>query len=704
MDKTLIIVLDEFSERALEYSNVTMFDYGFLDEVTEFDYVSNGLGGIDDTQVTLRDETGGFYEVTPDNIDYSFQTDIDFLSESTVQTADNGEALARVYSVFTRTEQSPEDVPNHGDWVIETIAQTLTDPNKTDILAIDVDLDSQQFRQVFEVSTFELDGVEYTEPALIKAVFDYLETYDASFNQSAANTYLPAAFTASLGGQTVTQNELDTLEYFEFYEVPIFQASANEGQGGVDWGSVYDNVLNVGAWNAATNGELLLSSEESRPNVDLAGDGIVERQDWGTNFGTSFATPRIAAEFVNLANAEISELNANGGRLSDFFDTTLVPPSYSQLVSTAIPSLTSMLQLSYQDAGLSDAFLPVSTSSIAANGINPRVLQTASEGLQGTSLSSVIIASDSSTPTQGPNNLVGDVGADVIFALGGDDTVVGGPGDDQLDGGAGTDTARYSGVQNAYTLVLSRDSTMLTDRTADGNGTDTLSDFEFLDFNVDYFTGPFNLTQFAGTTGLSASDFETFIELYIAYFNRAPDAVGLNFWGSAFAQGTTLEEMATLFVGQEETQATYPEGTSNNEFATSVYNNVLGRTPDQGGIDFWVGLLDAERVSRDEFILRVLEGAKSGLKPEEGQDFVDQQLADRAYLENKVDIGAYYAVHRGLSDTANASAAMALFDGSQSSIGDAITAIDGYYSSALDPTDGEFILQVIGVLDNPFIA
>lgn len=72
-----------------------------------------------------------------------------------------------------------------------------------------------------------------------------------------------------------------------------------------------------------------------------------------------------------------------------------------------------------------------------------------------------------------------------------------------------------------------------------------------------------------------ASDFESFIKLYIAYFNRSPDAVGLNFWGTAFANGTTLEQMATLFVDLDETRATYPDSTSNTDFVTAVYDNVV---------------------------------------------------------------------------------------------------------------------------------
>ena len=294
-----------------------------------------------------------------------------------------------------------------------------------------------------------------------------------------------------------------------------------------------------------------------------------------------------------------------------------------------------------------------------------------------------------------------------------DNTLTGGPGDDKfygqagadtIDGGDGIDTAFYSGSEESYTLNLTQNSITLSDRRTDGDDTDTLVNIEFLSFGVDLLSEPFDMGQLGGLSGLTEDGLESFIELYIAFFNRAPDAIGLNFWGTAFANGATLEQMASLFADQDETSAIYPDGSTNTEFALSVYNNVLGRTPDQSGIDFWVDVLDSGGLSRGQFILEVLRGAKSELKPEEGQAFVDQQLADRAYLENKVDIGAYFSVYRGMSDVENASAAMALFDGSQASVNQAVAAIDGYYEDALDPTNGEFLIQIVGVLDNPFPA
>ena len=289
------------------------------------------------------------------------------------------------------------------------------------------------------------------------------------------------------------------------------------------------------------------------------------------------------------------------------------------------------------------------------------------------------------------NGLFGTDGNDTILGLGQEDVLEGRAGDDQIDGGSGLDISVYFGVQSMYTLVLDETGVDLEDRRSDGDGTDRLVNVELLEFLGTGRGVAFDLEQFGGPAGLSASDFESFIELYIAYFNRSPDAIGLNFWGTAFANGTTLEEMAALFVDQEETRATYPEGTTNAEFVEAVYNNVIGRGSDQAGFDFWVPVLDdnTNGIGRDTFIYEFLQGVQDG-------------SPDRAFLDNKVDIGAYFAVHRGMSDVDNAAAAMALFDGSQSSISEAVAAIDGFYQDALDPNNGEFLMQVVGVLDNPF--
>ncbi len=297
--------------------------------------------------------------------------------------------------------------------------------------------------------------------------------------------------------------------------------------------------------------------------------------------------------------------------------------------------------------------------------------------------------------------LVGTAGGDIFAARAGDEVI---------DGGGGTDTLTLSGARSDYTLTLSAEgSIVLTDR-GGRDGSDTLISIERLDFqsspSVSSGTSSdtaLDLRALDGVTTLSEDDFAQIVELYIAYFNRAPDAVGLAFWGNAFAEGLSIEDMATLFIDQAETREAYPEALTNSAFAMTVYTNVLGRVPDADGFAFWVDLLNQGAVDRDTFILSVLEGTKADAPVGASADFIDQVLTDRQYLSDKADLGAYFAVHLGMSDVNDASNAMALFDGSAGSIQMALNAIDNDYEEARDANNGDFLLPLLGVLDNPFV-
>lgn len=292
-----------------------------------------------------------------------------------------------------------------------------------------------------------------------------------------------------------------------------------------------------------------------------------------------------------------------------------------------------------------------------------------------------------------PNIVNGTDVADTLDGLSGDDVLTGGLGNDLISGGQGYDIATYSGDITAYHLYLMPDTILLTDRVPGRDGGDMIHGIEALVFrNNGILEENFRLDQFSGIASLNGPDLLAFIELYIAYFNRAPDSVGLSFWGTSFSNGVSLEEIASFFIEQEETQKIYPMGTSNSEFVTAVYENVFGRVPDQAGFNFWVNSLDnsvVTGVSRDQFILEALRGVQEG-------------SADREYLDKKVDIGAYFSIHSGMSNIDNALAVMELYDGSQQSVGNAFEAIQDYYQAALDPINGEFLMSVGGVLDFPY--
>ncbi len=424
-----------------------------------------------------------------------------------------------------------------------------------------------------------------------------------------------------------------------------------------------EGLLGDGDGNAANDVALADGSVLSRP---LAFDDLygAYRDDW-----------RVDTLDESLFTYDTGE------SLAGFYDAAF--PGALISLDTLDPSLRAAAEAAAQAAGLEPGTAPYNNAVLDFALTDDQSFITSA--LQ-TPLSLIgTPQADDLSGNAGSDVIDGRDGNDMIKGGGANDIVTGGSGNDVLNGEAGVDTAVYSGAQNSHTLTLGATSTTLEDRRADGDGTDTLIDIEALKFN----NSSFDLAKFGGTTGLSAKAFESFIELYIAYFNRAPDAVGLNFWGTAFANGTSLEEMATLFIDQDETLAAYPSGTSNNVFAETVYNNVLGRTPDPAGFDFWVDQLDSGNVSRDQFILEVLRGVQPG-------------TPDRSYLDTKVDLGAYFAVHKGMSDVDSAAAALALFDGTEASIDASVASIDSYYAEALDPSTGEFLMPLVGLLDDPF--
>ena len=147
-------------------------------------------------------------------------------------------------------------------------------------------------------------------------------------------------------------------------------------------------------------------------------------------------------------------------------------------------------------------------------------------------------------------------------------------------------------------------------------------------------------------------------ELYVATFNRAPDAGGLNFWVNS---GLTIKAIANAFSDAPETQAKYPDGTTEEAFVTAIYRNVFSREPDAEGLAFWVGEGGlGGGVPRSEMLLAVIGGVRN---------------ADADVLANKTEVGLYFADELGLggdgpfsledvtNDRATVNAAMARADG-----------------------------------------
>ena len=269
-----------------------------------------------------------------------------------------------------------------------------------------------------------------------------------------------------------------------------------------------------------------------------------------------------------------------------------------------------------------------------------------------------------------------------------DDRIILIDGDQTLDGLGGIDTAVVGVQQNSITVSIDKNDTVIILDRAGKGGTDTLSNIELLEFT----DATLDMNAFSSLTQLSNDQFKTLVEMYVAYFNRAPDAEGLFFWADTFAEGSTLDQIAGNFFDQDETRTIYTDPSNTDAFVTAVYSNVLGRTPDQGGFDYWKARLAEGDVTQGAFVLKIIEAAKNSGGP-----------SDATYLSNKADLGIYYSAIKGLSDGADGRQVMATFGNQSSSdkLG-AKAAIDGHFADAILDTGGEFLFNVVGVVDNPF--
>jgi Ca2+-binding RTX toxin-like protein len=224
--------------------------------------------------------------------------------------------------------------------------------------------------------------------------------------------------------------------------------------------------------------------------------------------------------------------------------------------------------------------------------------------------------------SDGDDLVVGSDGVNVLVGRNGNDTLVGGPGDDRIEGGAGTDTAAYDA--NSTGIAVTRDGTALR-VSVPGAGTDTVIDVERFQFNDRTLTlaelealapatlngtaGPDRLEGGAGRSVLNglggndalygdgfqaayAMDAATQVyRLYQATLDRVPDQAGQIGWTEALVTGAnTLPGVAAGFVGSREFQNVYG-ALDDTGFVQLLYQNVLNRAADAGGLQGWLNAL-----------------------------------------------------------------------------------------------------------------
>jgi predicted acyl esterase len=119
-----------------------------------------------------------------------------------------------------------------------------------------------------------------------------------------------------------------------------------------------------------------------------------------------------------------------------------------------------------------------------------------------------------------------------------------------------------------------------------------------------------------------ATNVDPVTRLYWAYFQRTPDASGQAYWVRKRRAGTTLIKVSNTFAASSEFKAKYGS-LSNKAFVQLVYQNVLGRAGDAGGVAYWTGKLDKKQVSRGQVMLNFSESNEFKTKSKDRVDVID---------------------------------------------------------------------------------
>ena len=204
--------------------------------------------------------------------------------------------------------------------------------------------------------------------------------------------------------------------------------------------------------------------------------------------------------------------------------------------------------------------------------------------------------------------------------------------------------ASFTGNRSSYTVIKTSTGYTVVDNVGlDGTSVlGNLNSLAFADVTM-------NLLVADNAKTISPADMKLLTELYIAFFNRVPEADGLSYWIDQRRGGMTLNTIAQSFydvaIGYSSLTG-YTASMTNADFVKIVYKNVLGRAdgtaPSAAEVAYWADRLAAGTDTKGSLVSTMLTSAHNYLG-----DPVWGWVA--TLLDNKVSVGTNFAVQQGLN-------------------------------------------------------
>lgn len=130
---------------------------------------------------------------------------------------------------------------------------------------------------------------------------------------------------------------------------------------------------------------------------------------------------------------------------------------------------------------------------------------------------------------------------------------------------------------------------------------------------------------------------ELITQLYVGYYNRAPDPEGLQYWLGRLAAGVSLADIADSFAASPEAISNYPylafpDVVGPDAFLRQIYLNLFNREIDEDGLEYYTDKLESGATTPGQIIAEIQANANTNPNNDDGQ-----------VLANKVEVGLAWA-------------------------------------------------------------
>ena len=279
---------------------------------------------------------------------------------------------------------------------------------------------------------------------------------------------------------------------------------------------------------------------------------------------------------------------------------------------------------------------------------------------------------------------IGGSADDRLIGNSADNYLKGNAGNDYLDGVGGFNYATYNNPINKYAVTITAANETFTVSDKFGiDGTDSDINIQQLNFSG----GNLVTSDFSTVRSLSQAGIDKLVDLYVEINQRAPDSIGLIFWGARVATGETIKDVASVFLNSSEGQANYSSSLTTQQFVNAAYQSAYNRNADQGGLDYWSSMIDSGKMTRSDLFVYLSDASDAS--------------TDGKTLINKMNAGGYFSAIEGLNDASWSKQAIAGVDSTIASLSAAYTRIDGYATIASTDATSQLTVKLLGI--DPFV-